>query len=251
MSPSGWPIFSKIPRSQARLPISATAGRRFYLTLTPVPADPASAFILVNTTRLRRARSARLTALGSISTRTIPKRDSRSSGWPWERWSLGMVDVEISGPDRDRLLALQRQVRDAVAGGARHSRQRGRLGQQDRQGHYRNQPGPGRGSWASPRRKSLNCWQDLFHRLRRSRSIAKATTPFRSYCAPDAATHSQSLEGLTSATFPKNGELISLAQIATLRAGVGFFQDPPQEPGAYDHRNRPQRLDDGWRVAEG
>jgi multidrug efflux pump subunit AcrB len=46
-----------------------------------------------------------------------------------------------------------------------------------------------------------------------------------------AATH-RSIEGLTSAAFPKDGELISLAQIATLRAGLDFskIRRKNQEP---------------------
>ena len=47
------------------------------------------------------------------------------------------------------------------------------------------------------------------------------TTPSRLCCEPERR-HISSLEGLTSATFAKNGTLIPLAQIATLRTGFDF-----------------------------
>ena len=59
----------------------------------------------------------------------------------------------------------------------------------------------------------------------------------------------QSLEGLTSATFAKNGSLIPLAQIATLRAGFRFLAHTPKEPREDDYCQWPKRLFDGRRFA--
>ena len=44
----------------------------------------------------------------------IRRRGSRSNGWRWESVESGIVDVEISGPDADRLLALGERVRSLL-----------------------------------------------------------------------------------------------------------------------------------------
>ena len=78
-------------------------GPRFYLTLTPVPPDPASAFFLVNTGDYHGG-SAPPSVRGSIFTRSIPKRASRSSAWRWARSSLELLRSKFRG--RTRIVSL-------------------------------------------------------------------------------------------------------------------------------------------------
>jgi multidrug efflux pump subunit AcrB len=131
----------------------------------------------------------------------------------------GIVDVEISGPDADRLLALGAQVRSLfqVAPGIRDNDD----------------------DWGNKVLKVvIDINQDRVRQLEiTSEEITQmlktyfSGSPVSIYREGDntipialragAATY-QSLEGLTSATFAKSGTLIPLAQIATLRTGFDF-----------------------------
>jgi multidrug efflux pump subunit AcrB len=76
------------PEITSQIAYVGDGGPRFYLTLTPFPADPASAFILVNTTDYTGAVRAADRAW-NFSTRIIRKPASRSSAWPWGPWNPG------------------------------------------------------------------------------------------------------------------------------------------------------------------
>jgi multidrug efflux pump subunit AcrB len=131
----------------------------------------------------------------------------------------GIVDVEISGPDADRLLALGAQVRSLF------------------------QAAPGiRGNdddWGNKivkvvveidqdRARQLGVTSEEVTQLLNTYFSGAAVSIYREgdnlipIVFRAGAYTSQSLEGLTSATFAKNGGLISLAQIAKLKPGIDF-----------------------------
>lgn len=103
------------PEVKNQLTYIGDGGPRFYLTLDPADRAPSSAFILVNTDSNSQA-----DALVSRS------RDYLYTYFPEARFRIkrlamgakesGVVDVEISGPDLDRLLVLASQVEDAIYG---------------------------------------------------------------------------------------------------------------------------------------
>ena len=83
---------------------------RFYLTLTPVPSDPAGAFFLVNTKDYQGAIRAGDRAWKYLY-ENHPEARFKIKRLAMGSVEAGIVDVEISGPDADRLLALGAQVR--------------------------------------------------------------------------------------------------------------------------------------------
>ena len=99
-----------IPEIENHILYVGDGGPRFYLTLTPVPTDPASAFILVNAKDYEAPfvpaeRAWRYFYESHPEARFKIKRLAMGSV------EAGIVDVEISGPDADRLLELGQQVR--------------------------------------------------------------------------------------------------------------------------------------------
>jgi multidrug efflux pump subunit AcrB len=90
-------------------------GPRFYLTLTPVPTDPASAFILVNTKDYQGAVRAAERAWNYLYV-NHPEARFKIKRLAMGSVEAGIVDVEISGPDANRLLALGEQVRALFRG---------------------------------------------------------------------------------------------------------------------------------------
>ena len=78
-------------------------GPRFYLTLTPVPPVPHRPFFW-STRAIIMVRSEPLSVRGSIFTRSIPKRASRSSAWRWARSSLELSRSKFRG--RTRIVSL-------------------------------------------------------------------------------------------------------------------------------------------------
>ena len=90
-------------------------GPRFYLSLSPADTEPSSAFILVNTFDYRGAIVAAERARDYLyeyhpAARIKIKRLSMGGS------ESGIVEVKISGPDADRLLALSTQVESGFAG---------------------------------------------------------------------------------------------------------------------------------------
>ncbi len=89
-------------------------GPRFYLSLNPSDPDPASAFLVVNTTDFEAAvetstRARRVFIEQFPAARFRVTRLSNGGG------EAGLVDVEISGPDADTLMAAGRKLEEAFA----------------------------------------------------------------------------------------------------------------------------------------
>src|SRR6202171_6343407 len=85
-------------------------GPRFYLTLTPVSADPTSAFFLINTKDYEGAVRAADRAWNYLYA-NHPEARFKIKRLAMGSVESGIVDVEISGPDADRLLTLGQSVR--------------------------------------------------------------------------------------------------------------------------------------------
>ncbi|MGB1026315.1 MAG: efflux RND transporter permease subunit, partial [Rhodospirillaceae bacterium] len=89
-------------------------GPRFNLGLDPNDPDPTSAFIQVNVTDLAAAET-----MGDRARRVFieqfPEARFRVTRLPTGGSESGIVDVEISGPDADRLMAAAREVEAAFA----------------------------------------------------------------------------------------------------------------------------------------
>ena len=181
-------------------------GPRFYLTLTPVPADPAVAFFLVNTKDYQGAVRAADRAWRYLY-ENHPEARFKIKRLAMGSVEAGIVDVEISGPDADRLLALGEQVRSlfqAAPGIRDNDDDWGNKIRQSRRGY---QPGSGPAVGLTSE-EITQTDQYLFHRdCSLDLSRGRQTIPI--VLRAGAETH-QSLEGLTSATFANNGNLIPL-----------------------------------------
>jgi len=193
-------------------------GPRFYLTLTPVSPDPASAFFLVNTKDYQGAIRAADRAWKYLY-QDHPEARFKIKRLAMGAVEAGIVEVEISGTDANRLLALSERVRSLfqAAPGIRDNDD----------------------DWGNKLLKVvIDINQDRVRQLGiTSEEITQTLktyfsgSPVSIYREGDntipialraSAETYQSLEGLTSATFAKNGALIPLAQIATLRTGFDF-----------------------------
>lgn len=193
-------------------------GPRFYLTLTPVAPDPASAFFLVNTRDYRGAiraadRTWRYLYENHPEARFKIKRLAMGSV------ESGVVDIEISGPDGDRLLALSEQVRALLQAAP---------GIRDNDDDWGNKLLKVVVDINQDRVRQLGITSEEITQLLKTYFSGSAVSIYREgdntipiVLRAGAATY-QSLEGLTSATFAKSGTLISLAQVATLRPGFDF-----------------------------
>ena len=215
-------------------------GPRFYLTLTPVPPDPASAFFLVNTTDYQGAVRAADRAWKYLYA-NHPEASFKIKRLAMGAVESGVVELEISGPDGDRLLALQRTGSIPAAGGSGRSRQRRRLGQQDRQGRRRDRPGPGAPA-GRDLRGSHSAAEHLFQRhrgldlsRRRQRHPDRAARR-RVHLAEPGRPHQRHLRE------ERRAHLAGAGRQAEAR--LRFRADPPQEPGTDDHGHRPQHLAD-------
>ena len=193
-------------------------GPRFYLTLTPVPPDPASAFFLVSTTDYQSAIRAADRAWQYLY-ENHPEARFKIKRLAMGSVESGIVDVEISGPDADRLLALGERVRSL----------------------FQSAPGirDNDDDWGN---KILKVVVDINQDQARQLGITseEITQMLKTYFSGSAvsiyrendntipivlragAQTRESLEGLTSASFAKDGKVIPLAQIATLRTGFDF-----------------------------
>jgi multidrug efflux pump subunit AcrB len=131
----------------------------------------------------------------------------------------GIVDVEISGPDADRLLALGAQVRSLFQAAP---------GIRDNDDDWGNKVLKVVIDINQDRVRQLEITSEEITQMLNTYFSGSAVSIYREgdntipiALRAGAATY-QSLEGLTSATFAKNGTLIPLAQIAALRTGFDF-----------------------------
>jgi multidrug efflux pump subunit AcrB len=193
-------------------------GPRFYLTLTPVPPDPAGAFFLVNTKDYQGAIRAADRAWKYLY-ENHPEARFKIKRLAMGSVEAGIVDVEISGADADRLLALGAQVRSLFQAAP---------GIRDNDDDWGNKVLKVVIDINQDRVRQLEITSEEITQMLKTYFSGSPVSIYREgdntipiALRAGAATY-QSLEGLTSATFAKNGTLIPLAQIATLRTGFDF-----------------------------
>jgi multidrug efflux pump subunit AcrB len=193
-------------------------GPRFYLTLTPVPPDPASAFFLVNTKDYQGAVRAAERAWKYLY-ESHPEGRFKIKRLAMGSVEAGIVDVEISGPDANRLLALGEKVRSLVQGAPRI---------RDNDDDWGNKIFKVVIDINQDRARQLGITSEEIAQMLKTYFAGSAVSVYREnditipiVLRAGAGTR-ESLEGLTSASFAKDGRVISLAQIATLRTGLDF-----------------------------
>jgi multidrug efflux pump subunit AcrB len=206
------------PEVESHILYIGDGGPRFYLTLTPVPPDPAAAFLLVNTRDYRGAIRAADRAWKSLY-ENHPEARFKIKRLAMGSVESGIVDVEISGPDADRLLALGAQARSLFQAAP---------GIRDNDDDWGNKVLKVVIDINQDRVRQLGITSEEITQMLKTYFGGSAVSIYREgdNTIPIAlrageATY-RSLEGLTSATFAKNGTLIPLAQIATLRTGFDF-----------------------------
>ncbi|WP_350334675.1 efflux RND transporter permease subunit [Coralliovum pocilloporae] len=208
------------PETEDVLLYVADGGPRFYLALNPADSDSANAFFLVNTTDFEGA-----VALGQRAW-TYLAQNHPEARFKVKRLAMGasesgIVDVEISGPDADRLLVLADQV----------------------EGFFSSVPGieQNENDWgnkvikivvdvAQDRARELGISSETISQVMSAHFdgteisvyregensipiVLRAAEPFRN-----------SLEDLTDMTFGVTGQTISLAQVATIEPTLEFSQ---------------------------
>jgi multidrug efflux pump subunit AcrB len=195
-------------------------GPRFYLALNPADTDPASAFILVNTNSFEGAVSAVARAQDYLlanhpAARFKVKRLSMGGG------ESGIVEINITGPDAEKLLALADQVEVA----------------------FSKVPGivQNENDWGNKTLKMvINIAQDKARELGvTSEDISNVMDTFFSGTAystyregTDAIpivvraneNFRDSLEDLANLSIPANGQLISLDQVASFKPVLEYSQ---------------------------
>jgi multidrug efflux pump subunit AcrB len=193
-------------------------GPRFYLTLTPVPPDPASAFFLVNTKDYQSAVRVADRAWNYLY-QYHPEARFKIKRLAMGSVESGIVDVEISGPDADRLLALGEQVRSLFQA-VRDVR--------DNDDDWGNKILKVTIDINQDRARQLGISSEEITQMLRTYFSGSAVSIYREndntipiVLRAGAETY-ESLEGLTSASFAKDGRVIPLAQLATLRTGFDF-----------------------------
>ena len=190
-------------------------GPRFYLTLTPVAADPASAFFLINTQDYSGAVKAADRAWSYLYA-NHPEARFKLKRLAMGSVESGIVDLEISGPDGDRLLELSRQVQSLF---------RAAPGIRDNEDDWGNKLIKVVVEIDQDRARQLGITSEEITQLLNAYFSGAAVSIYREgdnlipIVLRSGAYTSESLEGLTSATFAKNGGLIRLAQIAKLKPG--------------------------------
>ena len=213
-------------------------GPRFYLTLTPVPPDPASAFFLVNTKDYEGAVRAADRAWKYLY-ENHPEARFKIKRLAMGSVESGIVDVEISGPDADRLLALGKHGAIPVPRRAPDIR--------DNDDDWGNKVVKVVVEIDQDRARQLGMTSEeitqlpghLFHRhrgldLSRRRQRHSDRAAGRSgHLAKPGRPHQRDLceEWRADLAGPDRH----------VEAGLRFLADTPQEPGADDHRHRPQR----------
>ena len=193
-------------------------GPRFYLTLTPVPQDPASAFFLVNTRDYQSAVRVADRAWTYLY-QYHPEARFKIKRLAMGSVESGIVDVEISGPDADRLLALGEQARSLFQA-VRDIR--------DNDDDWGNKILKVTIDINQDRARQLGISSEEITQMLRTYFSGSAVSIYREndntipiVLRAGAETY-ESLEGLTSASFAKDGRVIPLAQLATLRTGFDF-----------------------------
>jgi multidrug efflux pump subunit AcrB len=131
----------------------------------------------------------------------------------------GIVEVEISGPDADRLLALGEEVRSLF---------RRAPGIRENDDDWGNKVIKVVVDINQDRVRRLGITSEEITQMLKTYFTGSAVSTYREgdntipiVLRAGAETH-QSAEGLASATFAHNGALVALAQIATLRTGLDF-----------------------------
>ena len=206
------------PEVESHILYIGDGGPRFYLTLTPVPPDPAAAFFLINTKDYQGAIRAADRAWKYLY-QNRPEARFKIKRLAMGSVESGIVDVEISGPDADRLLALGARVRSLFQAAP---------GIRDNDDDWGNKVLKVVIDINQDRVRQLGITSEEITQMLKTYFGGSAVSIYREgdNTIPIAlrageATY-RSLEGLTSATFAKNGTLIPLAQIATLRTGFDF-----------------------------
>ncbi len=190
-------------------------GPRFYLTLTPVAPDPASAFFLINTKDYEGAMRAADRAWNYLYA-NHPEARFKIKRLAMGAVESGLVEVEISGPDTDRLLALSERVRSSFQAAP---------DVRDNDDDWGNKIVKVVIEIDQDRARQLGVTSEEVAQLLNTYFSGTAVSIYREgdnaipIVLRAGAYTSQSLEGLTSATFAKNGGLISLAQVARLQPG--------------------------------
>lgn len=193
-------------------------GPRFYLTLTPVAPDPASAFFLINTKDYEGAVRAADRAWNYLYS-NHPEARFKIKRLAMGSVESGIVDVEISGPDADRLHALSGQVQSLFSAAP---------GIRDNEDDWGNKLIKVVIEIDQDRARQLGITSEEITQLLNTYFSGAAISIYREgdnlipIVLRAGAYTSESLEGLTSATFAKNGGLIPLAQIAKLRPEFDF-----------------------------
>ncbi len=103
------------PEVENHLLYVGDGGPRFYLTLDPADRSPSNAFILVNTSNSAQADAFLHRARNHLYT-YFPEARFRIKRLAMGAKESGIVDVEITGPDLDRLMELGREVEYAFYG---------------------------------------------------------------------------------------------------------------------------------------
>jgi multidrug efflux pump subunit AcrB len=193
-------------------------GPRFYLTLAPVPTDPASVFLLVTTKDYKGAVQAADRAWRYLF-ENQPEARFKIKRLAMGSVEAGIVDIEVSGPDADRLLALSGEVQSLF---------RNAPSIRDNDDDWGNKVIKVLVDINQDRTRQLGLTTEEITQLLKTYFTGSPVSVYREgdnsipiVLRTGAETHS-SLDGLTSVTFVHNGNLIPLYQIANLRAGLDY-----------------------------
>ena len=216
-------------------------GPRFYLTLTPVSPDPAAAFFLVNTKDYRGAIRAAERAWKYLY-ESRPEARFKIKRLAMGSVESGIVDVEISGPDANRLLVLSAQVRSLF---------RAAPGVRDNDDDWGNKVLKVVIDINQDRVRQLGITSEEITQMLKTYFGGSAVSIYREgdNTIPIAlrageATY-RSLEGLTSATFAEKRDVDPSCADRHPEDRFRFFADTPKKPGEDDYYQWPKRLSDG------
>ena len=187
-------------------------GPRFYLTLTPVPVDPASAFFLVNTNDYEGAVRAADRAFSYLY-QNHPEARFKVKRLAMGSVEAGIVDVEISGADADHLLALGKEVSLLF---------RNAPGIRDTDDDWGNKVIKVTADVNQDRARQLGLTSEAIAQLMNTYFSGTQVSVYREGdnsipIVLRASEGTDRLDALTSVSFVQNGSLIPLAQIATLK----------------------------------
>ncbi|WP_284312613.1 efflux RND transporter permease subunit, partial [Labrys miyagiensis] len=193
-------------------------GPRFYLTLTPASPDPAAAFFLVNTKDYQGAVRAADRAWRYLYG-AHPEARFKIKRLAMGAVESGIVDIEISGPEANHLLALGERVRSLFQAAPDI---------RDNDDDWGNKSLKVIIDINQDRARQLGITSEDITQMLRTYFSGSAVSVYREkdntipIVLRAGAETNQSLEGLTNASFSKDGRVIPLAQVATFRAGFDF-----------------------------